>query len=363
MVELILENLHIMYDDFHAVKGVDLKIKGSEIVTLLGPSGCGKTSILRAIAGFTTPSQGRILLDDVDITSFPPQKRNMGMIFQNYALWPHMSVEANIGYGLKIRKTPREERKKTIMEMVKQVQLEGHDQKYPTQLSGGQQQRVALARALAISPKVLLCDEPLSNLDFKLRVELRTEIRDISKDMGVTVVYVTHDQTEALAISDRIAVIDEGVIIQDSSPLSVFNDPDTQFVASFVGENNTVGGIVKSLTDGQVLIELANGDNLHVTIQNNTLEVGSQVQVVSRFDDLIFNPNSEEQNVVRGTLKRLTYMGAFLQIEVVLADATQFFVNIVEDIPNIAKLPVGSDISVGLPQKSLYLFQNGKRIR
>lgn len=363
MVELVLENIHIMYDDFHAVKGVNLNIKGSEIVTLLGPSGCGKTSILRAIAGFTMPSEGRIFLNGEDITAKPPQKRNMGMIFQNYALWPHMSVEQNIGFGLKIRKLPREERKKKISEMIKQVQLEGQDKKFPTQLSGGQQQRVALARALAISPTVLLCDEPLSNLDFKLRVELRTEIREIAKEVGVTVVYVTHDQTEALAISDRIAIIDEGVIIQDSSPINIFTNPDTQFVANFVGENNTLHGKVKSVSKEQIVVGINNGDQINLNIQDNDLEVGSDVEVVCRFDDLLYNPKVGIENIIHGKLRHVTYMGTFVQVEIFLPDETPFIFNIDDDIAGIEKLPKGSDISIGLPQNQLYLFQDDRRIR
>ncbi|MCE7736356.1 MAG: ABC transporter ATP-binding protein [Candidatus Heimdallarchaeota archaeon] len=363
MVELILENIHIKYDDFLAVDGVNLTIKDSEIVTLLGPSGCGKTSILRAVAGFNIPSEGKIYLDGTDITLMPPQKRDMGMIFQNYALWPHMTIEANIGYGLKIRKVAKKERKKITMDLIEQVKLKGQDQKYPTQLSGGQQQRVALARALAISPTVLLCDEPLSNLDFQLRVELRTEIREIAKDVGVTVVYVTHDQTEALAISDRIAIIDEGKLIQEDTPINIFTDPGTSFVANFVGENNSLNGTLSKYASGEATIDLDNGEKLSIKLQGDNIRLGEKVDIVVRYDDLEFNPKSTDGNIIHGKLKHLAYMGSFLQIELTLSDNTPFVVNVVENISNVSKLKAGVEVAVKIPQTSMYFFQDGMRIR
>ena len=363
MVELLLDNIHVMYDDFHAVKGVNLEIKDSDITTLLGPSGCGKTSVLRVVAGFINPSQGSVFVDNVDITQNPPQKRDMGMIFQNYALWPHMTVEANIGYGLKIRKVAREERKKKILEMVKQVQLDGQDQKYPSQLSGGQQQRVALARALVIKPKVLLCDEPLSNLDFKLRVELRTEIREIAKEIGVTVVYVTHDQTEALAISDNIAIIDEGLIIQEGSPIEIFTDPNTLFVANFVGENNLLKGKIKKIKSGKVNIELYSGDILSTTLkEEEIIDIGSEVDLITRFDDLVFQPK-DNINVIQGKLKHHAYMGTFMQTELILGDDVSFTMNIKEKIKEIANISIGSDVAIHIPSSSIFVFKNGIRMR
>ncbi|MCH8906691.1 MAG: ABC transporter ATP-binding protein [Candidatus Heimdallarchaeota archaeon] len=360
MVELVLEDIHIMYDDFHAIKGFNLTVKDSEIATLLGPSGCGKTSLLRAVAGFNIPSSGRIFLDDEDITELPPQKRGMGMIFQNYALWPHMSVEANIGYGLKVRKVGREERKKIVMDLVKQVQLEGHDQKFPTQLSGGQQQRVALARALAISPKILLCDEPLSNLDFKLRVELRTEIRDIAKQHGVTVVYVTHDQTEALAISDKVAIIDEGTLIQEGSPLSIFSNPETLFVANFVGENNTLDATVSD-TSGKLKVKLKSGEELITNVTNSDLAPGIDVTLVTRFNELNFAP-AEAGNQLKGKLRHLAFMGDFVQAEITLHDDKLFTVNIKENLEKYSNLEMGSEVSIQIPADAMFVFKDGKRV-
>jgi iron(III) transport system ATP-binding protein len=339
MVELLIENIHIMYDDFHAVKGVDLKIKDSDITTLLGPSGCGKTSVLRVIAGFINPSQGKVFVDNVDITQDPPQKRDMGMIFQNYALWPHMTVEANIGYGLKIRKIPREERKKRISEMVDQVQ-----------------------RALVIKPKVLLCDEPLSNLDFKLRVELRTEIRDVAKEVGVTVVYVTHDQTEALAISDTIAIIDEGYIVQVGSPINIFTDPDSLFVANFVGENNLLKGTISNIDAGRIEINLQSNNTLSTNIAYSDLKSGTPVDIITRYDNLVFQPEIKS-NLIRGKLKHLAYMGTFLQVEIRLEDGSLFTMNVEENIVEIAKLPIGSDVTIHVPESAIFLFEDNKRIR
>jgi ABC-type Fe3+/spermidine/putrescine transport system ATPase subunit len=361
MVQLEIKNLHIKYDDFHAVKGVSLNIPDSDIVTLLGPSGCGKTSILRAVAGFTNPAEGGIYIDGTDITNLSPQKRDMGMIFQNYALWPHMKVEANIGYGLKMRKIPRETRKKKIIEMVKQVQLVGHDQKYPTQLSGGQQQRVALARALAIDPQILLCDEPLSNLDFKLRVELRTEIRDIAKDVGVTVVYVTHDQTEALAISDKVAIIDEGVLVQEGSPLGIFSDPDSLFVANFVGENNSLKGSIKS-SDAPVSVKLSSGEILNSNVAKTSHPVGTDVNIVTRFNELNFDPTGGD-NIIKGTIRHMAFMGEYLQAEINLSDSTPFTVNINENVEKYASLDKGDEVTIQIPESAMFLFKGTERIR
>lgn len=362
MVEVTIENLNIKYGDFHAVKDVNLKIKDSEIVTLLGPSGCGKTSILRAIAGFVEPYSGYILIDDEDITHQPPQERDMGMIFQNYALWPHMSVMANVTYGLKVRKMPKEERKKKGMELLKQVQLDEHADKIPTQLSGGQQQRVALARALAIEPRVLLCDEPLSNLDFKLRVQLRTEIRDIAKEHQVTVVYVTHDQTEALAISDKVAVMGIGDIAQFGDPVSVFNDPNTKFVANFVGENNELSGVIDSIAKNRASIKLSTGEMMAINVsESDNLSKGDQVDLITRFDDLGFMTKGE--NSITGKLKHLAYMGTYLQIELALNDGTEFTVNVTENIPKYMKLPKNEEISIKIPDEYLMLFKDGERIR
>jgi len=365
MAQLRLDNLHIKYGDFHAVKGVNVEVKDSEILSLLGPSGCGKTSILRAIAGFIDPVAGSIYVDGEDITDIPAQKRHMGMIFQNYALWPHMSVTDNIGYGLKIRDVPREQREKQVKALIKQVQLEGHEDKFPGQLSGGQQQRVSLARGLAIEPKVLLCDEPLSNLDFKLRVELRTEIRRIAKDFGVTVVYVTHDQTEALAISDKIAVINSGELIQSAAPKTIYSDPNSHFVGRFVGENNLVEGTISGIQKNSAEITLKSGEKIinQAKDAENIPEVGQPVRLIVRQDRLQLVKNGGD-GILTGKLNYQAFMGNFIQIEVALADGTNVMANIHTDEAELLDdVTRGDPINLALDPDCAYLFsKEGMRI-
>ncbi len=363
MVELKIDNLYIQYEDFKAVNGVSFTVKDSEIVTLLGPSGCGKTSILRAIAGFVEPTKGKILLDNKDITHTTPQSREMGMIFQNYALWPHMTVEENVSYGLKIRKVEKENRIKKSHELLEQVHLLDQAKKFPTQLSGGQQQRIALARALAIEPKVLLCDEPLSNLDFKLRVQLRTEIREIAKNVGVTVVYVTHDQTEALAISDKVAVMDFGKIIQFGTPFEVYNDPETKFVANFVGENNEISGIVKEINNDGIKVEIPSGDIIFVEINDKSnLKIEDRVDLVTRFDNHIFM-NDNPRNPLHGILRHIAYMGKFLQIEIDYGTDSLFTINVYDNIKHFSSLKQGTKVSVDINSSNVFVFKDGYRVR
>ena len=361
MANLNLENLNIHYEDFHAVKGVDLSIGDGEIVTLLGPSGCGKTSILRSIAGFIIPSDGKVILENEDITLLPPQKRDMGMIFQNYALWPHMTVKENIGYGLKIRKLPSKEIEEKVMNLVKQVQLEGHETKYPGQLSGGQQQRVALARALAIEPTILLCDEPLSNLDFKLRVELRTEIRDVAKKFGVTVVYVTHDQTEALAISDSIAVMNFGNVVQLGTPLEIFSNPNSHFVGRFVGQNNLLNGQITNSKNNIAHITLSSGDVVEQLLEKSY--ENKNVKLIIRHDDLILSFDKNDKNLISGKLSYKAYMGNFLQIEIDLNDGSKIMANISDHLEKLVSMELGSEISLQMiSNKALVFDEEDNRI-
>ncbi|MGB7947185.1 MAG: ABC transporter ATP-binding protein [Candidatus Binatia bacterium] len=254
-----LENIGKRYGDIWAVRHVDLEIAHGEFYTLLGPSGCGKTTLLRTIAGFVSPDEGTIFLDGRSVTHMPPWKRNLGMVFQNYALWPHMTVFDNVAFGLKERKVPRREVEPRVMEALEQVGLKGTERRRPSQLSGGQQQRVALARTLVIQPRVLLLDEPLSNLDAKLRQEMRIELLKLQGDIGLTTIYVTHDQEEALTLSTRIAVMNLGKVIQEGTPRDIYESPRDRFVAAFVGKSNLFSGNIVRWLDGLLEIHTDEG--------------------------------------------------------------------------------------------------------
>ena len=238
--KLIIENLTKKFGKNEGVENINLSVKEHELLTLLGPSGCGKTTILRAIGGFNQIDSGRILLDGKEIQNLQPEKRPTGMVFQSYNLWPHMTVYENMAFGMQIRKCPKEQIKKEIKKMLELVRMEGSEKKYPSQLSGGQQQRIAIARALVLKPSLLLLDEPFSALDAKIRGQMREELKRIQREAGLTVIFVTHDQEEAMAISDRIAVMRRGYMEQVGKPEEIYDHPKTRFVAEFIGEMNFI---------------------------------------------------------------------------------------------------------------------------
>jgi putative spermidine/putrescine transport system ATP-binding protein len=260
-----LEGVRKRFGDVLAVAGVDLDIPAGEFFSMLGPSGSGKTTTLRMIAGFELPSDGRILLGGVDVTDRPPYERDVNTVFQDYALFPHMDVAANVAYGLMIRKVPGEERKRRVADALRMVQLEGFDRRRPSQLSGGQRQRVALARALVNRPSVLLLDEPLGALDLKLRQEMQVELKTIQREVGITFIYVTHDQEEALSMSDRIAIFHRGRIEQIGSPAEVYERPATAFVAGFVGTSNILSGAVAQSLLGEAGPFTIRPEKIHMT--------------------------------------------------------------------------------------------------
>ncbi len=266
--------------DFYAVKDNSLVIEPGEFVTLLGPSGCGKTTTLRMIAGFESPDEGEIYLGDEAINALTPNKRDTAMVFQSYALLPHYNVFDNVAYGLKLRHVPKEEIRERVMKILDLVELTGMEGRMTNQLSGGQQQRVALARALVIEPSVLLFDEPLSNLDAKLRVTMRTEIRRIQQEVGITAIYVTHDQSEAMALSDRIIIMRSGVVEQIGSPQEIYYHPVNEFVADFIGEANFLKGRLEALSDNRAQLNVS-GDICHAAPVPG-MEVGRDYTIVLR---------------------------------------------------------------------------------
>ncbi|WP_285724835.1 ABC transporter ATP-binding protein [Psychromicrobium xiongbiense] len=316
MITVQLDNVTKSYGDNPPTVAMDLTIGAGEFFTLLGPSGCGKSTMLRMIAGFLQPSSGVIRFGEKEVTDTPPHKRDTGMVFQNYALFPHMTVAQNVAYGLGIRKVPKAERARRIEKALAQVGLAGYGSRRIDQLSGGQQQRVALARAVVIEPSVLLLDEPLSNLDAKLREETRLQIRQVQRDAGITGIYVTHDQAEAMAMSDRIAVLEAGKVHQIAAPREIYHRPATAFVARFIGNSNVLSATVLSANDdGGVRLRLVGGGELDVAPAPHVdALVGSDVQVSIRPEQLGFG--TAQDGILNGIVKSLEFTGASLNYEV-----------------------------------------------
>ncbi len=303
MTSIQINNLTKSFGETTAVNNVSLTIESGELFFLLGPSGCGKTTLLRMLAGFIEPTGGNICFGENDVTHLPPHKRNTGMVFQSYALWPHMTVQQNVAYGLKLRKLASNVQVKKALEALSVVQMEHLAHRKPNELSGGQQQRVALARSIVVEPDVLLLDEPLSNLDAKLRLEMRTEIRRICTTLGITTVYVTHDQKEALSIADRMAVLKDGDVKQVGSPHAVYNQPASTFVASFIGETN----FIDARADGNFLKTPVG--MLESTYQSKV----EQVTVSIRPESFSLSQSPSEQNTFIGTCIQSIYLGESAQ--------------------------------------------------
>lgn len=291
--------------EFKAVDNVSLNIDPGEFVTLLGPSGCGKTTTLRIIAGFETPSSGEVYLGGEMINNLPPDKRDTAMVFQSYALFPHYNIYDNIAYGLKVKKLKKDEIREKVGKILDMVELKGLENRYPNQLSGGQQQRVALARALVMEPGVLLFDEPLSNLDAKLRVYMRSEIRKIQKKVGITAIYVTHDQSEAMTLSDRIIIMNRGVIEQVGTPKEIYYSPKTEFVADFIGTANFIDAKVAGAGAGAIDI-LVFGKNININCSRN-FKAGDGCRIVVRPEMIKIGG----EGMFKGRVVTSTFMGAF----------------------------------------------------
>jgi putative spermidine/putrescine transport system ATP-binding protein len=343
-----LDTLHRSFGDVVALDGISIALEEGEFVSLLGPSGCGKTTALRLVAGFDRPNSGRILVAGKDMTRVPPNKRDMGMVFQAYSLFPNMSAARNVEYGLKIRGAEREKREAKVAELLELVGLGHAGDRYPHQLSGGMQQRVALARALAIEPRVLLLDEPLSALDAKVRVQLREEIRRIQSRLGITTIYVTHDQEEALSISDRVAVLSQGRIEQIGTPAAIYGSPSTPFVAEFVGTMNRLEATVADPQAGEVdyggvrltvdaVRGRAAGERVLVLVRPETVELGQASNGAGLTGEVISH----------------TFLGPVTRLKVALGEG-----DMTADVSasRADSFPVGTRVAVGFPAGSARLL-------
>ncbi len=353
MPGITIKGLTKRYGDVAAVEGLDLEVEPGELVSLLGPSGCGKTTTLRLVAGFLTPEAGEIWVGDRCLSSrtlvIPPERRRMAMIFQSYALWPHMTVAQNVAYGLQFKKgMAKPERDRRVREILKVVQLELYEIRYPGQLSGGQQQRVALARSLVVEPEILLLDEPLSNLDANLREEMRFEIRRLHEAFGITTLYVTHDQAEAMVISDRIAVLQRGRVVQTGTAEDLFQRPRSRFVAEFIGKTNLVEGIVTEpgvVTRGGLLLRVASadltaGDPVTLSIRPHEIELVTDHQTAT--------VSARGDNLLRGTVQRASYLGDAVDCQIKL-EGSDVILRVGAPVPLAAGLRPGETVRLAVP--------------
>ena len=340
-----IRNVNVFYGDNHVLKDVNLDIQPGEFFAFLGPSGCGKTTLLRLIAGFNQSRGGEVRVGGIDIGALPPWKRDIGMVFQSYALWPHLSVAANVAFGLEERRLPRAEIDKRVAEALELVGLSHLSKRMPSQLSGGQQQRVAVARTIAIAPKVLLLDEPLSNLDAQMRVQVRRELRDLQRRLGLTTIFVTHDQEEANTICDRIAVMKDGVVQQVGAPMEVYEKPANLFVASFLGTANILAGEVASENGARFFVI---GDGLRVRIPDSA-DVPAGARLVFRPQHASLVP--QNGGGLPATVKHLEFLGSTVRYELALGSAT-----IIVDTPFMSGESLheaGHAVEVKLPETAL----------
>jgi spermidine/putrescine transport system ATP-binding protein len=332
-------------DEVRALDNVSVTIRENEFFTLLGPSGCGKTTLLRLIAGFDFPNQGEILLYGQDIAPLPPFKRPVNTVFQNYALFPHMTVAQNIGFGLEMLGKPKAEIEARVAQMLRLVRMEELKNRRTSQISGGQQQRVALARALAPSPKVLLLDEPLSALDYKLRKDMQIELKRLQHETGITFIFVTHDQEEALTMSDRIAVMSRGKILQIGSPQEIYDHPSERFVANFIGETNFLEGEAKSLAGGKAVVKLAAGPTVEAALPANLAPSG-KVTIVVRPEHAQLT--DEAAGLLKGVLENVVYFGTDTHFHVQLDGGAEFTVRQQNSRTGAATFAQGARVGVAI---------------
>jgi iron(III) transport system ATP-binding protein len=346
---LRVENIEKRFDGNEVLKNINFTVYENDFFFILGPSGCGKTTLLRIIAGFISPDRGRIILNKKDITNLPPNKREIGFVFQNYALWPHMKVKDNITYGLKIKKYSEDFIKRKLEEILSITKLKGVEDLYPNQISGGQQQRVALARSLIVNPLILLLDEPLSNLDAKLRDELRSELKRIYKETGKTMIYVTHDQKEAMTLAKTIAVMKEKEIVQIGSPFEIYTYPQNLFVASFIGDINILKGKIVEKSGNIFKIETDEG----------LFYVETNKEINSNDVFLCFRPENiskeEKINVIKGKVKDYEFLGEFLKLVILTEKGNLFKISLrPEEFENYKK---ADNIVFSIKREKFLLFE------
>ena len=353
---LVLENLVKIFESgknaLAAVDNVNVKVKEGELVTLLGPSGCGKTTTLRMIAGFEIPTSGKIFIDGKEVSTIPPNQRPTTMVFQNYALFPHMTVFENISYGLKIRKESAKNIKEKAEKIINLVGLEGLSNRSPAHLSGGQQQRVSLARSLIMEPKVLLLDEPLSNLDAKLRVSTRLEIRKLQQRIGITSVYVTHDQEEAMTLSDRVVIMNAGKIQQVDTPQEIYAYPNNHFVADFIGKANFLTGKVNKILSSKKAEVEVKGNIYRVTLHNITFKEGEKILLLVRPEAVDLKPKIP--NSIIGIIQQIIYLGSHLVYEIKIDD--NIFTVEISNPQDQRNFSTGEEVSLCLKENSLHVL-------
>lgn len=354
MAVLKVEGLSKNFGLVKAVDNIYFEVKEGQVLSLLGPSGCGKTTTLRCLAGFEIPDKGKIYMDDRDISYMVPEQRGIGMVFQNYALWPHMTVYGNLAFGLQIRKLERQEIDKRIKRVLSMVRLSGYEDRYPRQLSGGQQQRIAMARALVIEPDILLLDEPLSNLDAQLREEMRFEFTELQRKLGITAIYVTHDQAEAMAISDQIILLNQGKVIQIGTPKEIYSLPQNRFVAGFITVTSFIAGVISNI-DKNDRIVVKTEDRLFIHSIRPGLKVGDKVSIAIRINTVRFvngdQQKKDSKNIFKGDILQASYLGDIIDYRIRLGKWV-----IRTDSNAKINYQVGDEVNIYLPSEELIII-------
>lgn len=362
---LEFRNVSKLFDGHPAVDDTSFSAQKGEIVCIVGPSGCGKTTALRLIAGFETPTSGEIWLGGREVSGLPAHKRNIGLMFQNYALFPHMTVEENVAFGLRMRKIGGEESRAKVAAVLSMVHMDGMAARYPHQLSGGQQQRVALSRAIVIEPLMLLLDEPLSNLDAKLREEMQVEIKEIQRRLKITMVFVTHDQKEALTISDRILVMHEGKVLQEGSPVDVFERPQHSFVAGFIGQSNLLRGKAVGTVDGQILMRTVNGMEL-VGRSDRPIATGTPLISVIRHPrvkvELGHKAVPDSRNSFPGHIHLINYLGESVEYICTFGDGERIISSVAIANAGEITLPIGTEVRISWKVSDCLMMEDAARI-